>query len=44
MWFWRKGQITVFGLGEQGYEQQQRSRFLPDLDLAVLERYLNYAD
>lgn len=44
VWFWRKGQITVFGLGEQGYEQQQRSRFLPDLDLPVLERYLNYAD
>jgi Uma2 family endonuclease len=44
VWFWRKGQIIVFGLGEQGYEQQQRSQFLPDLDLAVLERYLNYAD
>jgi Uma2 family endonuclease len=44
VWFWRKEKIIVFGLGEQGYEQQQRSRFLPDLDLAVLERYLSYAD
>lgn len=44
VWFWRKGQIAVFGLSEQGYEPQQHGQFLPDLDLAVLERYLSYAD
>jgi Uma2 family endonuclease len=44
VWFWKKGQIIVFHLGEQGYEQKDRSKFLPDLDLSVLKRYLNYAD
>lgn len=44
VWFWKKGQITLFHLGEQGYEQRSRSEFLPDLDLSVLKRYLDYPD
>lgn len=44
VWFWKKGQITLFHLGEQGYEQRERSEFLPDLDLSVLKRYLDYPD
>jgi len=44
VWFWKKGQIIVFQLGEQGYEQKDRSKFFPDLDLSVLKRYLDYAD
>lgn len=44
VWFWKKGQITVFHLEGQGYEQRSRSKFLPNLDLAVLKRYLDYSD
>lgn len=44
VWFWKKGQITLFHLGEQGYEQRNRSEFLPDLDLSVLKSYLDYPD
>lgn len=44
VWFWKKGQIILFQLEEQGYEQKHRSKFLPDLDLSVLKRYLNYTD
>ena len=44
VWFWKQSQITVFHLGEQGYEQRERSTFLPDLDLFVLQRYLDYPD
>ena len=44
VWFWRKGKITLFHLGEQGYEPRNRSEFFPDLDLSVLKRYLDYDD
>lgn len=44
VWFWRKGEIILFQLGENGYEQKERSQFLPDLDLSVLKRYLDYSD
>lgn len=44
VWFWKKGQITLFHLENQEYEQRERSEFLPDLDLAVLRRYLDYSD
>ena len=44
VWFWRKGEITLFHLGEQGYEPRNRSEFFPDLDLSVLKRYLDYDD
>lgn len=44
VWFWRQGEILVFHLEAQGYEHRNRSGFFPDLDLAVLKRYLNYSD
>lgn len=44
VWFWKQGQIIVFHLGEQGYEQRERSKFLPNLDLSVLQLYLAYPD
>lgn len=44
VWFWCKGKITLFHLGEQGYEPRNRSEFFPDLDLSVLKRYLDYDD
>lgn len=44
VWFWRQGELIVFHLEAQGYEQRNRSGFFPDLDLAVLKRYLDYSD
>ncbi len=44
VWFWKKGQITLFHLEGQEYEPRERSEFLPDLDLSVLRRYLDYSD
>jgi Uma2 family endonuclease len=44
VWFWKKGQITLFHLEDQEYEQRERSEFLSDLDLSVLRRYLDYSD
>jgi len=44
VWFWKKALITIFHLGEGGYEQRERSAFFPDLDLSVLQGYLEYED
>lgn len=44
VWFWKKGQLTLFHLENQEYEQRERSEFLPDLDLSELRRYLDYSD
>ncbi|BAC88763.1 Uma2 family endonuclease [Gloeobacter violaceus] len=44
VWFWKKGQITLFHLEEQGYVQRERSVFFPDLELLMLQRYLDLAD
>ena len=44
VWFWKKGEIIIFHLGEQGYQQRERSEFFPDLDISVLKKYVNYPD
>lgn len=44
VWFWRKGQIIIFHLEAQGYEQKDRSKFLPDLDLSILTQYFDSPD
>jgi len=44
VWFWKQGEIIVFQLGEQGYEQRDRSQFFPALDLSVLIGYVNSPD
>lgn len=41
VWFWKAGAITIHRLGADGYEEQPRSRFLPDLDVAELVRFLD---
>lgn len=40
VWEWREGHIGVHCLRDDGYEQVPRSELLPDLELALLERYL----
>jgi Uma2 family endonuclease len=45
VWFWKSNQITIFRLNEQGeYEEVNRSEFFPDLDPALLLRYLAMPD
>lgn len=44
VWFWQKGQLSVYHLREQEYEELARSEFLPDLDLALLVRCANMSD
>lgn len=38
VWFWEKGQLSLYALGEQGYQQIARSQLLPKLDIALLVR------
>lgn len=45
VWFWKSNEIKIFRLMENGeYEQVNRSGFFPDLDTALLLRYLDMAD
>lgn len=45
IWFWKSDQIRIFCLNSAGeYEEVNRSRFLPNLDTALLLRYLAYSD
>lgn len=41
VWLWRTGIITIHRLGPDGYEDAPRSRFLPDLDVAELSRFID---
>ena len=39
VWFWRSQKLEIFALGSAGrYEPAARSRLLPDLDTALIER------
>jgi Uma2 family endonuclease len=44
VWFWEKGQLSVYHLREQEYEQIARSEFVPELDLALLVAKANMSD
>jgi Uma2 family endonuclease len=41
VWIWRKGVIQVYVLAGERFEKAQRSRLLPDLDLALLASMLD---
>ena len=41
VWFWVEGNLYLYGLAEAGYGPIDRSRFLPDLDLAHLTHCLS---
>jgi Uma2 family endonuclease len=43
IWFWEDGLLRLYRLREN-YELINRSELLPDLDIAVLSRYIMYAD
>lgn len=45
VWFWKSNQLRVWSLNAAGeYEEVNRSEFFPDLDLALLLRYLGHPD
>lgn len=44
VWFWKKQQLQIFHLTNGEYQQVTRSQFFPDLDLELLERYIEYPD
>jgi Uma2 family endonuclease len=42
VWIWEDGQISVFRLVGDGYEQRAKSALFPGLDLALVERLAAY--
>lgn len=44
VWFWKADQLRVFYLEADEYREVQRSTFFPDLDFALLLRYLGHPD
>lgn len=44
IWFWKSNQLKVFHLKDGDYEEVARSNFFPDLDLALLLRYVGHPD
>lgn len=44
VWFWKADQLRVFHLEADEYREVQRSTFFPDLDFALLLRYLGHSD
>jgi Uma2 family endonuclease len=43
VWLWQDGMLKIYGL-ESSYEAIAQSYFLPDLDLDILSKYINYHD
>ncbi len=45
VWLWKNNQLSIYHLRSQDYEQISKSELLlPELDLALLVKYLNYPD
>jgi Uma2 family endonuclease len=45
VWFWKSKQLRIYHLNHAGeYEEVARSSFFPDLDTALLLKYLDYPD
>ncbi len=44
VWFWEGGGLSVYRLGDDGYEQRDRSVLLPDLDLRELASFVDSPD
>jgi len=44
IWFWRSKQLRMFQLQNGEYVEVSRSQFFPDLDLALVTRYLDHPD
>ena len=44
VWFWKADQLRIFYLEVDEYREVSRSTFFPDLDFALLLRYLGHPD
>lgn len=44
VWICHSNQLRIFSLRKKEYEEVPRSTFFPDLDLALLLRYIDYPD
>ncbi|MDJ0536743.1 MAG: Uma2 family endonuclease [Xenococcaceae cyanobacterium] len=42
VWFWQNNQFILYRLREEEYANIDRSEFLPDLDLVLLSKFVNY--
>ena len=42
VWFWQDNQFILYCLREGEYEKVARSEFLPNLDLSLLSKFVNY--
>lgn len=41
VWFWENSRMSLYALGQEGYEQIAISQLLPELDIALLARCVN---
>ncbi len=39
IWLWQAEQLTIYSLQGQSYQQERKSKLLPDLDLSLLAEY-----
>ena len=44
VWIWQNKQFKIYRLENDSYQQQQQSKLLPDLDLALLAQYVLIQD
>lgn len=44
VWFWRSNQLRIFHLQGEDYQEVSRSEFFPQLDKALLLRYIAHPD
>ena len=41
VWFWENSRLSLYALGQEGYEEIASSQLLPELDIALLIRCVN---
>lgn len=44
VWLWQNENLQVFYLKSGSYEAIAQSQFLPNLNLDILTKYINYSD
>ncbi|WP_017292968.1 hypothetical protein [Geminocystis herdmanii] len=44
MWFYQDDLLTLFILKNEQYIKVNKSKLLPELNIEVLNKYINYAD
>jgi hypothetical protein len=44
VWFWIDGRLSLYVLGDNGYEARSKSELLPELDFDLLARFVDRSD